>query len=180
MIEDIIKSFKLFIICTFLIAILYNLSLYLTGSIFFPHTSKGSLIIEDGSIKGSYLLGQDFKSPKLFHTRQNVNSNFEASTPIYDEELIFDLRNNLRKLNKELDTEVPYEMIAFSSSNLDPFISVRAAKAQIERISKETNIPSNKLISLIDNIKETTFLPFFIIEKVNVTKLNFELIKLLR
>jgi K+-transporting ATPase ATPase C chain len=180
MIDDIIKSLKLFIICAFLIAGIYNFLLHLVGNLLFPHTSKGSLIIEDGSIKGSYLIGQDFKSSKLFHTRPYVNSEFEASTPIYDEEFIFDLRNNLQSLNKEFNTEIPFEMIAFSCSNLDPFISVKAAKAQIERVSRETNIPHTQLSLLIDNTKKTTLPPFFVTEKINVTKLNFELKKLLK
>ncbi|MDF2966107.1 MAG: kdpC [Rickettsiaceae bacterium] len=179
MIADLIKSLKTFIICGLLIGGLYNFFLHLIGSIFFPYEAKGSMLMDGSTIKGSALLSQKFTSEKYFHARPRISSSFEASTPFYDEEFIFDTRNARKDLNKYYSTVMPIEMSAFSGSNLDPYISVAAAKAQVKRVSEALGVREEQLFKLIENLKENPIPPFFTTEKVNVTKLNFALSNLI-
>ena len=46
-------------------------------------------------------------------------------------------------------TEVPIDLVTNSGSGLDPDISPKAASVQVNRISKLTNIPKEKLNQLI-------------------------------
>jgi potassium-transporting ATPase KdpC subunit len=174
MIDDIVKSCKIFILCTIFV-VFYNLSLHLIGQVFFADKANGSLIIENGKIKGSILLAQNFKSDKFFHARPQITTNFEAYIPIYDEELIFEIRKAEKALKKEYSAVIPFEMVAFSGSNLDPYISVQAAKNQVKRVAQATGIDEVTIYYLIKQLRTLPIAPFFEMEKINVTKLNYAL-----
>ena len=66
-----------------------------------------------------------------------------------------------------------------SGSGLDPDISPKAASVQVNRISKLTNIPKEKLNQLIKDQTEGAALGLFGETRVNVLKLNLALQKLM-
>ena len=39
------------------------------GAVFFPKKAGGSLVVKDGTVGGSTLIGQDFPSDRYFHSR---------------------------------------------------------------------------------------------------------------
>jgi len=54
--------------------IAYPLLLVLIGDVTLPFQSTGSMLTLDGKIVGSKLIGQEFKTEKLFHIRPASNS----------------------------------------------------------------------------------------------------------
>lgn len=54
--------------------IAYPLLLVLVGDLALPFQSTGSMVTLDGKVVGSKLIGQEFKSDKLFHIRPAANS----------------------------------------------------------------------------------------------------------
>lgn len=54
--------------------IAYPLLLVLVGDLALPFQSTGSMVTLDGKVVGSKLIGQEFKSDKLFHIRPATNS----------------------------------------------------------------------------------------------------------
>ena len=73
---DIASSVRPALVMTLLFAlltgILYPLATAGLGQLLFPRAASGSLIIENGSIVGSELIGQGFASARYFHPRPSA------------------------------------------------------------------------------------------------------------
>jgi potassium-transporting ATPase KdpC subunit len=72
--ENLRPSVRVVILMIIAAGIAYPLLLFLIGSITLPFQSTGSLLTLDGEVVGSKLIGQEFKSDKLFHIRPAANS----------------------------------------------------------------------------------------------------------
>ncbi|ARJ20481.1 K(+)-transporting ATPase subunit C [Bacillus mycoides] len=152
--------------------------------------ADGSLIYNDkDEVVGSKLIGQNFTDPRYFHGRVSSieykaeasgSNNYAPSNP--------DLAKRVEKSIAEWKeqnptipvTEVPIDLVTNSGSGLDPDISPKAASVQVDRISKLTNIPKEKLDQLIKDQTEGAALGLFGEDRVNVLKLNLELQKLMK
>ncbi|MEW9181977.1 K(+)-transporting ATPase subunit C [Bacillus mycoides] len=152
--------------------------------------ADGSLIYNNkDEVVGSKLIGQNFTDPRYFHGRVSSieykaeasgSNNYAPSNP--------DLAKRVEKSIAEWKeqnraipvTEVPIDLVTNSGSGLDPDISPKAASVQVDRISKLTNIPKEKLDQLIKDQTEGAALGLFGEDRVNVLKLNLELQKLMK
>ena len=67
-------SLRVVILMILATGIAYPLLLVLIGDVTLPFQSKGSMLTLDGKTVGSKLIGQEFKSEKLFHIRPASNS----------------------------------------------------------------------------------------------------------
>lgn len=72
--ESLRPSVRVVILMILAAGIAYPLLLVLIGDITLPFQSTGSLLTLDEQVVGSKLIGQEFKSDKLFHIRPSANS----------------------------------------------------------------------------------------------------------
>jgi K+-transporting ATPase ATPase C chain len=72
--ENLRPSVRVVMLMIIAAGIAYPLLLVLIGNITLPFQSNGSLLTFDGQVVGSKLIGQEFKSDKLFHVRPAANS----------------------------------------------------------------------------------------------------------
>ncbi|CAM4108334.1 MULTISPECIES: K(+)-transporting ATPase subunit C [Bacillus cereus group] len=152
--------------------------------------ADGSLIYNDkNEVVGSKLIGQNFTDPRYFHGRvSSIEYKAEASGSNNYAPSDQDLAKRVEKSIADWKvqnpsvpvTEVPIDLVTNSGSGLDPDISPQAAYVQVDRISKLTNIPKEKLDQLIKNQTEGAALGLFGEDRVNVLKLNLELQKLIK
>ncbi|MFJ8416616.1 K(+)-transporting ATPase subunit C [Bacillus paramycoides] len=152
--------------------------------------ADGSLIYNDkNEVVGSKLIGQNFTDPRYFHGRvSSIEYKAEASGSNNYAPSDQDLAKRVEKSIADWKvqnpsvpvTEVPIDLVTNSGSGLDPDISPQAAYVQVDRISKSTNIPKEKLDQLIKNQTEGAALGLFGEDRVNVLKLNLELQKLIK
>lgn len=152
--------------------------------------ADGSLIYnEKNEVIGSELIGQNFTDPRYFHGRVSSieykaeasgSNNYAPSNP----DLLKRVEESVETWKKENPTvpvsEVPMDLVTNSGSGLDPDISPQAAYAQVDRISKITNIPKEKINKLIESQTEGPALGLFGEDRVNVLKLNLELQKMMK
>ncbi|MCU4770713.1 K(+)-transporting ATPase subunit C [Bacillus toyonensis] len=152
--------------------------------------ADGSLIYNDkDEIVGSKLIGQNFTDPRYFHGRVSSieykaeasgSNNYAPSNPDLEKRVEKSMED-WKKQNPTVPvTEVPIDLVTNSGSGLDPDISPKAASVQVDRISKSTNIPKEKLNQLIKEQTEGAALGLFGEDRVNVLKLNLELQKLMK
>jgi K+-transporting ATPase ATPase C chain len=182
-----IIALKYLVIMTILTGIIYPLLMTGIVQLAYPSKANGSLIVKDGKVIGSELIGQKFDSSAYFWSRPSaigynpVPSGASNYGPTSDtlKKLVNARRVLLAKMNSVSDIQsIPKEMIFASGSGLDPHISPEAALMQVERIARARLFNENQKQKIIKCIKDQIELPQFSIlgeERVNVLMLNLKL-----
>lgn len=185
-----ILALKFLLIMTILLGIIYPLVMTGVAQVTYPSKANGSLIMEDGKIIGSELIGQKFDSSIYFWGRPSVigynpipssGSNYGPTSDTLRK--LVDARRTLFTTLNSLPagSVIPKEMIFASGSGLDPHISPEAASMQVERIAKARNFNDSQKEILVKKIKDLTLSPqFFCLgeTRINVLSLNLELDKI--
>lgn len=155
----------------------------------FPRQANGSLVVENGAVRGSELLGQTFADPSqyphYFWGRPSAAS-VDSSTGVMNSS-----GSNYGPLNPALKDEVgarvkalrdtgvsgriPVDLITKSASGLDPHISPAAADIQVPRVAKARGIGEAELRALIAQHTEGSTFGFLGEPRVNVLLLNLAL-----
>lgn len=171
----------------------------------FPHQANGSLIIQNGKVIGSELIGQNFAKPEYFHPRPSAAGNgYDATSssgtnlgPTSDKLIngihkklpdgkddpghfdgIKDLAGAFRKENGlAANAEVPADAVTRSSSGLDPHITPANAELQVGRVAKARGVGEDQVRKVLDENTEGRQLGFLGEPRVNVLKLNIALDK---
>jgi potassium-transporting ATPase KdpC subunit len=168
-----------------LTAIIYPTIMLIMGFVF-PYQANGSLIIKQGTVVGSELIGQPFKSNRYFWSRPSAvdystkaevvqtgtsgASNLAPSNP----ELIQQIQGRIQNL-KQANIQPTADLVYTSASGLDPHITIEAAQAQVQRIAGNRRLETQKIQQLINNNIDGRFLGIFGEPGVNVLKLNMAL-----
>jgi K+-transporting ATPase ATPase C chain len=189
-----VRSIRPAIVMTLLLVIVTGL-LYpgvVTGlaQLIFPNQANGSLLMVDGKVVGSELIGQYWSSPRYFHGRpsatltndgsaaQPYNAENSAASNLgpTNEKLEQAVKERVAALQKENPgVPVPVDLVTTSASGLDPDVTPAAAYFQVPRIARERGLSEDVVKKLVDNDIEGRFLFIFGEPHVNVLKLNLAL-----
>ncbi|CCB66317.1 K(+)-transporting ATPase subunit C [Hyphomicrobium sp. MC1] len=195
MLKEIRPAIVVLIALTFIAGLVYPLAMTGIAEAIFPKQSQGSLIVRDGKVIGSELIGQSFTSDKYFHGRPSATTGSDPADPSKtvaqpynaansmgsnlgptNKALIDRVKTDMTKLKAENPgSEVPINLVTTSASGLDPDISPSAAYFQMARIAKARNLPEANVRSLIDRHIEEPFLGLIGEPRVNVLALNLAL-----
>lgn len=179
---------RLSLVFIVLCGVVYPLATTAIAQVLMPSQANGSLLKnEAGVVVGSELIGQNFMDPALFHGRvSSIEYKAEASgsnnygpsnTDMLQRTQDFITQWQLDNPDVALD-KLPVDLVTNSGSGLDPHITPASAIVQIPRISNLTGIPAAQLEELVNKHTEGRDLGLFGEERVNVLKLNMELLKL--
>lgn len=184
--------FSIFLLFFILTGVLYPLLVTGVAQVFFPVRANGSMIIKDGTVLGSELIGQPFTSDSYFWGRPSASSpypyttsdkaSFTSSTgsnlgPL-SRVLLDNVKNRvdfLHSVDPSNTALIPIDLITTSASGIDPHISVSAAYYQAARIARARNLSISEITSLIDKLTEQPQFGFLGEARVNVLKLNLAL-----
>lgn len=183
------NAFLFVLIFIFLTGVAYPLLITALSTLIFPHQANGSLIMQNGKIIGSDLIGQNFAAEKYFWGRPSATqpfpynaanssgSNLAPSNPLLLE-TIKQRIDILTKANKFSEYPVSIELVTSSASGLDPDISFQGALFQVARVAKARKIPENVVTNLVK--KYSTISPWHLLgtARVNVLHLNLQLDKI--
>jgi len=153
----------------------------------FPHQANGSLIVQNGRVVGSSLIGQAFKSDRYFQPRPSAagKDGYDAAGsggsnlgPL-SQKLIDQVRVRIDAYRSENnlppDLEVPADAVTASGSGLDPHISTRNAELQAARVARARGMSDDEVKKYIRQYSESPQLGFLGEPRVNVLKLNLAL-----
>ena len=187
--DDLKTAMLLFIAFSLLTGLIYPLLMTGVIQIAMPEQASGSLIVVNGSVVGSELIGQNFTSPGYFHGRPSaVNyagngsgaSNFGPTNAKLMEQVSQRISEVRRENNLSSNATVPGELVLASGSGLDPHISMEGAMLQVPRVANARGIPESEVKVLVYQHIEPAQFGIMGQERVNVLNLNLALDELNR
>jgi potassium-transporting ATPase KdpC subunit len=186
MLKQLVPGFRIAMVMTVLTGLIYPGIVTGLCQIFFHQQANGSLIINDGRVVGSSLIGQSFTRPEYFHPRPSNagdegydarisgGSNLGPTSRKLVDRVERDVEE-FRKENPDYHGPIPADIATASGSGLDPHISPASAQAQVFRIAKARGVSIDQVNRLIAQYTEAPALGFLGDARVNVLQLNLEL-----
>ena len=171
------------IFTTLLLGVVYPFVVTALAQVLFPNQANGELIMVNGKIVGSRLIGQPFSSPGYFRSRPSAagtgydaqNSGGSNLGPT-NKSLIDRVNGDVQKLQAENpNVPVPVDLVTTSGSGLDPHISPDAAAFQAPRIARERAMSADDVRALIAKHTQGRQLGFLGEPRVNVLEMNLDL-----
>jgi K+-transporting ATPase ATPase C chain len=195
MLKEIRPAIILLVALALITGLAYPLAMTGLAKAIFPRQSQGSLIVQNGKVVGSELIGQSFTSDKYFHGRPSATTDTDPTDPSKtiakpynaanssasnlgptSKALIDRVKGDVDKLKAENSSApVPVDLVTTSGSGLDPDISPEAAYFQVPRIAKARNLPEQDVRNVVERHVETPFLGLIGEPHVNVLSLNLDL-----
>jgi K+-transporting ATPase ATPase C chain len=174
------------VVFTVITGVVYPVVVTGIAQVLFPYQANGSLIVRDGKVVGSALIGQPFDDPKYFWSRPSATSpfaynagassgsNLSPTNPALIQS-VQDRVDALRAADPSNRAPVPVDLVTASGSGLDPHISPAAALYQLPRVARERKVDPQVVQQLIDQHTQGRFLGVLGEPRVNVLALNLAL-----
>jgi K+-transporting ATPase ATPase C chain len=173
---------------TLLLGIAYPLAVTGLAQALFPAQARGSLIVRDGQVVGSSLIGQSFTQERYFQGRPSATSpaynaagsggsNLGPTSKALAERVRADVA--ARQADRKGPVPpVPVDLVTSSASGLDPHITPAAAEFQVPRVARSRGLREGAVRELV--AANTSGRLFGIIGEpvVNVLELNLALDRL--
>lgn len=179
-------SLLMLLVMTVITGVLYPLAVTGVAHVAFPHQAYGSLIVRDGHVVGSRLIGQPFDDPRYFWGRPSATSpqpyngaasggsNLGPTNPA----LADAVRQRIAALHAAdpgNTQPVPVDLVTASGSGLDPEISPAAAQYQLARVARVRHLDVAQVRQLVAAHTQGRWLGLFGEPRVNVLALNLAL-----
>lgn len=179
-------ALTLFAVLSLITGLVYPLAITGIAQLAFPEAANGSLILRDGQVLGSGLIGQPFSDPKHFWSRpsatspmannaaNSAGSNQGPSNPALAEAVKSRL-DALRAADPGNTAPVPVDLVTASASGLDPHISRAAADYQVARVARVRGVAPERVRALVEQHTNQPLLGFIGEPRVHVLRLNLAL-----
>lgn len=185
-------AITMLILMTVITGVIYPLVVTGIAQAVFPSQANGSLIIKNGKVYGSELIGQQFDEPKYFWGRLSATNDFPYNA-FNAETLTGSSGSNYGPLNQALiqavqarinvlkaadptnTAPIPVDLVTASGSGLDPHLSVAAALYQVHRVAQARGLSEADVKALVDKYTEGRQFGFLGEPRVNVLLLNLAL-----
>ena len=130
--------------------------------------ADGSLVMRDGQVVGSRLVGQNFASDRYFQGRpsatsaadpkdssKTVDAPYNAANSVgsnlgpTSQKLVHRVKASVQALGGSPEKPVPADAVTTSASGLDPDISPAYAALQVPRVAAARKLPADQVQALV-------------------------------
>jgi potassium-transporting ATPase KdpC subunit len=159
----------------------YPLAITVLAHVFFPRQASGDLIVRDGTLIGSHLIGEPFTGPGYFHSRPSAAGNgydgnaSSGSNLAPTSRALIDRVAQSVAAEKQAEGDTPVDLVTASGSGLDPDISPAAAYYQVPRIAEQRHLAESELRDLVTATITPRQFGLLGEPRVNVLDLNLKL-----
>lgn len=192
MLKELKSGFLMMVVMTVITGLIYPALVTVLAQVMFRDQANGSLVVSNGQIVGSRLIGQNFSKPEYFHPRPSAAgaSGYDAAASAGTNlgpttaKLVNDTKERIAKYCAENDipyessrpaVPIPADAVTTSASGLDPDISPRNAELQAPRVARARGLSLDQVTALVAQHTEARTLGFLGEPHVNVLELNLAL-----
>lgn len=179
-------ALMVFLALTIITGVVYPLLVTGVGLAMFGSRANGSLIVKDGQVVGSELIGQSFADPRHFWGRlsatgpfpYNASSSSGSNYGPLNPSLADAVKGRidaLRAADPGAGIPVPVDLVTASGSGLDPHVSPAAAEYQIARVARARRLDPDAVRALVRRHTELRQFGLLGEPRVNVLLINLEL-----
>jgi K+-transporting ATPase ATPase C chain len=169
-------------VLTLATGVVYPLAVTLVARALFPAAAGGSLVVRDGRVVGSRLLGQAFTADRYFHPRPSsagaegwdAAASGGSNLGPTDARLLARVRAAVEAL-APAPVPVPADLVTASGSGLDPDLTPAAALAQVPRVARARGLAEDRLREAVGRTIEGRQYRLLGEPRVNVLLLNLTL-----
>jgi K+-transporting ATPase ATPase C chain len=191
--REIVQAIRLTVVFALFTGLVYGLGMTGLIQVLFNDQANGSLIVKNGQVVGSKLIGQEFTSDKYFHGRpsatvdpatgkpkpyaaeNSAGSNLGPSNQVLINRVASDVRAFQQANGLDPSTQVPVDIVTSDFSGLDPDITEAAALLQVNRVAQARNLDAARVHALVEKYVHGRVLWIFGEPYVNVLELNMAL-----
>jgi potassium-transporting ATPase KdpC subunit len=192
--SEVVRSIRLTLVVAVVTGLIYPLVITGISQVVFHDQASGSLIVKNGQVIGSRLIGQNFTDPKYFFGRPSATVNVSDATKSDPYNAQNSAGSNLAPSNKVLidrvskavaqirkennlpaDSMVPVDLVTTDFSGFDPDITEAGALTQVNHVAAARNLDPAKVRALFEKYVQGRVLGVFGEPHVNVLALNLAL-----
>ena len=173
------------IVTVIMLGLVYPAVMTGIAMVLFPRQANGSMVVVNGKVVGSDIIGQLWTKPQYFHGRPSAAgkgydpTSTGATNRGPTSKMLIDATRAaiaaLKKENPDAVGPIPMDLVTSSASGIDPDISPEAAYYQAPRIAKVRAMPLELVSTLIAAHVHQRELGFLGEPRVNVLELNLAL-----
>ena len=175
-----------FVSLTLVTGVAYPALVTAVAQLAFPSAATGSVVMRDGRVVGSTLLGQSFSDPGHFWSRPSATvpqpyhggastgTNLGPTNPALVDAVARRVAA-LRAADPANVAPIPVDLVTASGSGLDPHISPAAAFYQVPRVARARHVDAGRLRELVAQHVDGRTLGVLGEPRVNVLELNLAL-----
>src|SRR4029077_5286203 len=191
--KEIVMAIRLTVVFA-LASLIYGLGITGVGQVAFNDQANGSLVMKNGQVVGSQLIGQwiDPSTPRYFHPRPSATVDPATGSPLpyagnnssgsnlgpSNQNLVNRVASDARTHsanNGAASRGVPVDQVTTSFSGLDPDISEANALNQADSVARARNLDPAKVRGLVEKYVQGRILWVFGEPHVNVLQLDMAL-----
>jgi potassium-transporting ATPase KdpC subunit len=171
------------LVTTIIFGIFYPLVVTGMSQWLFPSQANGSLIVKNGQVVGSRLIGQSFSGAKYFHSRPSAagtgydpTASGGSNLGPTNQALVTRVQQDVARWQQQSPgVPIPADLVTASGSGLDPDISPASAEFQVAQVAKARGITVDDVRRLVAKRTLGRQWGMFGEPRVNVLELNLDL-----
>lgn len=181
--RQLLTGLRALLVLTVVLGIGYPVVVWGIGQLAFPAQARGSLIVRNGHVVGSTLIGQTFSGGSWFVSRPSAadyDAQASGGTNLGPDSsdlvsAIDKRRSTVTKQDGVAPAAVPADAVTASASGLDPYISPAYADIQVTRVARAHRLTTAQVQALVAAHTSGRILGFLGEPRVNVLELNVAL-----